>query len=135
MTYNFAIFCKTYSGDFERFKNLINSFNRFNADNIPMYASVPESELKMFEKFKSDNVKLISDECYSEKYTVKEKINNFSTGYINQEICKLCFFETGFADNYLCVDSDAEFIRNFYISDFMHDKNTPYTVLVMDKDL
>ncbi len=135
MMYNFAIFCKTYSGDFERFQILINSFNKFNADNIPMYVSAPKSELKIFKNFESNNIKIISDESYGEKYLIKEKINNFSTGYINQEICKLCFFETGFAKNYLCIDSDAEFIRNFYTSDFMHDENTPYTVLVMDKDL
>lgn len=135
MMYNFAIFCKTYSGDFERFQILINSFNKFNVDNIPMYVSAPKSELKIFKNFESNNIKIISDESYGEKYLIKEKINNFSTGYINQEICKLCFFETGFAKNYLCIDSDAEFIRNFYISDFMHDENTPYTVLVMDKDL
>ncbi len=135
MTYNFAMFCKTYSGDFERFQNLINSFNQFNADNIHMYVSVPEAELKMFGKFKSNNIELITDESYSTQYTIKKQFNGFSTGYVNQEICKLCFYETGFAKNYLCVDSDAEFIRNFYISDFMHDENTPYTVLVMDKDL
>lgn len=135
MMYNFAIFCKTYSGDFERFQILINSFNKFNADNIPMYVSAPKSELKIFKNFESNNIKIISDESYGEKYLIKDKINNFSIGYVNQEICKLCFFETGFAKNYLCIDSDAEFIRNFYISDFMHDENTPYTVLVMDKDL
>ena len=38
-----------------------------------------------------------------------------SAGYINQEIVKLCFWETGLADNYLCLDSDAEFVRDFHV--------------------
>lgn len=132
---NFVMFCKTYSGDLERFKIMIDSFNRYNFDNIKMYVSVPETDLKIFEKYKSHNVCLLSDESYAGKYFADKTNHGFSLGYFNQEICKLAFWETGTSKNYLALDADAQFIRPFYVSDFMADNETPYTVLVQDKDL
>ena len=35
----------------------------------------------------------------------------------------------GICENYLCIDSDSEFIRDFYYSDFMYNDNTPYTIM------
>ena len=136
MKSNFAMFCKTYSEDLERFRILSKSFHEHNVDKISLYISVPEQDLELFKEFEiNDNVFLISDESYAVEYMIKEKINNFSIGYFNQEICKLSFWETNLVENYLCIDSDVIFIRDFYVSDFMHDENTPYIVLVMDKDL
>jgi hypothetical protein len=100
-----------------------------------MFLSVPEYELPMFERFRKTNIEIISDESYAGQYLASSTGHGFSLGYVNQEICKLCFWEADFAENYLCVDSDAAFIRDFYVSDFMADERTPYTVLVMDKDL
>ena len=135
MKYNFIFFCKTYSGDLERFEILFKSYCKFNVDNIPLYISVPENEIDLFKKFESNNVFLISDESYAHNYFTNESYFDLPIGYINQEICKLSFWETNLSQNYLCIDSDVQFIRNFYISDFMHDDNIPYTILVMDKDL
>jgi hypothetical protein len=129
------MFCKTYSGDLERFKLLLASFHKYNQDNIFLYVSVGEKDFPAFEKLSSNNVKIISDESYARDYFPNESFHNLSLGYINQEICKLSFWESSLADNYLCLDADCLFIRDFYVSDFMADKNTPYTVLTMDKDL
>ncbi len=131
----FAIYCKTYNKDIKEFKRLLTSFNKFNKDNIKFYVSVPAVDFELFKEFDCGNVRLITDESFALKYFETEKYSRYSTGYINQEICKLAFFETGFAENYFCVDSDAEFIRDFYFSDFMADENTPYTVLVQEKEL
>jgi len=130
------MFSKTYRDDIKRFENMIKSFNKFNVENIKLYVSIPEDDLVLFKKFENENIKLITDESYAKNYFQKEhKDGELSLGYINQEICKLCFWETNLAQNYLCIDSDIEFIRDFYISDFMADENTPYIVLVQDKDL
>lgn len=131
----FCMYCKTYSGDFDRFKILLESFNKFNKENINLYVSVTEAEIEQFLQFQSDTVKVISDESYAKPYLATQTRYGFSVGYVNQEICKLCFWEAGFCENYLCLDSDSFFIRDFYISDFMANENTPYSVLVMDKDL
>jgi hypothetical protein len=45
------------------------------------------------------------------------------------------FWRLGLAENYLCLDSDCVFIRNFYLADFMGDDKVPYTVLHQNKEL
>lgn len=132
---NFAMYCKSYSGDYDAVKQMLGSFHQYNITKIHMYLSVPESELEIFREFETDTVTIISDESYAGKYMAMEPINNFAIGYMNQEICKLNFWRTKLCDNYLVVDSDAVFIRNFCTADFMADEKTPYTVLVQDKDL
>lgn len=129
--------CKTYRGDIQSFTRLYRTYKQHNIDNIPLYISVPETDRYLFqEKVKvEDNVVIISDESYAEEYFTNEEYWGLSKGYINQEICKLSFWETGIARNYLCIDSDVYFIRDFYLTDFMANKETPYSVLVMDKDL
>lgn len=133
--HNFVMLCKTYSKDIERFRIMTESFNKYNEDNIKMYVSVPETELNLFKTFSSSNIEIITDESYTNKYFTKTNYHNLPVGYLNQEICKLSFWETNLAENYLCVDSDVTFIRKFYYTDFMADNRTPYTVLIMDKDL
>jgi hypothetical protein len=132
---NFAMFCKTYSGDFNRVSNLVKSFNKYNKDNIYLFISAPEEELNLFFNLSSKNIKVISDESYAKDHLSLEKYNFSTLGYLNAQICKLTFYKAQFAKNYLILDSDTVFIRDFYFSDFMHDENTPYIVLTMDKDL
>jgi hypothetical protein len=129
-----AIVCKTYDGDIVRFERLYKSLLYHNKDNIPFIISVPENINDVFRN-RFPDVRVISDESYAGKYFSTEEFWGLSKGYINQEICKLSFWETGIALNYLFVDSDAYFIKDFYFKDFMADKETPYSVLVMDKDL
>lgn len=129
------MYCKTYSGDLRRFALMLESFNKYNVDEILLVVSVPEAEQSLFTGFKSNTVHIISDESYAGKYFTNQKLHNLPVGYVNQEICKLAFWESKIAKNYLCVDSDLLFVRDFHESDFMADKNTPYTILVMDKDL
>ena len=132
---NFVMFCKTYSGDYDRVSLLISSFNKYNVDKISFVLSVPEQEQEMFEQFGSDTISVVSDESYAGKYFTDKKLHNLAIGYCNQEICKLAFWESKIAKNYLCLDSDSLFIRDFHESDFMADDDTPFMVLVMDKDL
>jgi hypothetical protein len=119
------MFCKTYSGDLGCAKRMLMSFHIHNKDSIKMYMSVPEREIELFHEFTNENVTLISDESYAKKYFSTTTKHGFSIGYFNHEVCKLAFWETGLAQNYLCVDSDLIFIRDFYIVDFMADKQTP----------
>lgn len=135
MKNNFVVFCKTYRNDLKNFKRMIKSFNKYNAQNLLMIVSVPEADLEVFKGFQTEIISIITDESYAKKYFTSEKHGGLSIGYVNQEICKLAFWESGLAENYLCVDSDAQFIRDFFVEDFMFDEKTPYTILVMDKDL
>ncbi len=125
---------KTYAGDAGYAARLVASFEKFNADDVTLYVVCPHEDLPLFTPLASANVIVHSDAEF-DQYLVFEEVHGLRPGYINQEIIKLAFWELGLAENYFCVDSDAEFIRPFYRSDFMVDETTPYTVLVEDKEL
>lgn len=133
--HNFVFVCKTFRDDYDSFSRLLKSYKLHNIDNIPLYVSVPDSDISLFRSLVGDDAKLISDESYAEQYFTSDSYWGLSLGYINQEICKLSFWESNISKNYLCVDSDVYFIRDFYVDDFMANEDTPYSVLVMDKDL
>lgn len=130
-----VFYCKTYMKDYKNVLRLIDSYNLYNKDNIKLYISCPKEDYDVFSKLSGSNIVVVKDEEITENNMVSESKTGLSIGYINQQICKLCFAEYGVCDNYLCLDSDALFIRNFYYNDFMYNDNVPYSVLIMDKDL
>ncbi len=132
---NFVMYCKSFSGDKVRLQSLVKTFNKYNKDAIKLYISVPEADIDLFWEYKNKHVEVISDESFCRAFMTDKPVNGIRPGYINQEICKLNFYRTGVCRNYLCLDSDCLFARDFYKSDFMYDDNTPFTVLIMDKDL
>lgn len=83
--------------------------------------SVNDMDYNFFRKRIGGNVILIKD---SEIVTC-----SMTHGWVYQQIVKAQFHKLGICQNYLCIDADSEFIRDFYMSDFMYDDNTPYTVM------
>ena len=126
--------CKSYSGDFEYAQRMVKSFHQFNSDSIQLFVVVPETDLELFAPLSGDLVTLLSEQLLTH-HLVDHEVHSMRPGYINQEIVKLSFWELGLAWNYFCVDSDAEFIEPFSVSDFMFDSGTPYSVLVQDLEL
>lgn len=120
-----VLYCKSYRGDLERVDTLVKSTNKYNADNIPMYISCPQQDMQMFQSKNWKHVTLIAD----------EEIDSNGSGWIGQQVIKSQFWKLNLCENYLCLDSDSEFIRPFYAKDFMYDNDTPYTVLHEDKEL
>ena len=127
--------CKSYSDDFQYASRLVRSFKRFNSDGLHLFFVVPQSDISMFSCFVGETISLLNEGGLGFDLVDDFSIRGIRPGYINQEIVKLSFWETGYASNYFCIDSDAEFIRSFYFYDFMFDESTPYTVLVQDHDL
>lgn len=125
---------KSYAGDFQYAQRLIESFTRFNIDGVTLYVVVPESDRELFKSIIGEHTELIFENEFAQ-HLVDHEVHGIRPGYINQEIIKLAFWELGLAANYFCVDSDAEFIREFRITDFMYDPLTPYSVLVQDLEL
>lgn len=130
-----AILLKTFRGDVDYVKRLIPSFEKHNQDGIPLFICAPEADLKYFEEFCNSTIELLSDESITDQLVSDDSIRGIRPGYINQEIVKLAFWESGLCENYFCMDSDGVFIRDFYYSDFMFDSETPYTILVEDNEL
>ena len=124
---NIVIYCKSYKNDVDRVKFLLDSINKYNKDNIPFYISIPKSDLKLFKnKLGTSSYTLVVDE---------DVYIGTSPGWIQQQIVKSNFWKLGLCENYMCIDSDAYFIKDFYKSDFIYEKKIPYTIIHEQKEL
>ena len=123
-----VLYTKSYSGDLQRLITSIESIKQFNIDNIPYYVSVPNSELDLFKRsIDTSYVNLIADE---------DIINDsISQSWHTQQIIKSSFWKLDVCENYVMLDSDSYFIKNFNVSDFMYNDEIPYTVMHEQKDL
>lgn len=130
-----ALLLKSYAGDLEHARRLVRSFHEHNADELTLHCVVPRDELAAFRSLANANVHVLAEEEILASHLVSQPFGGMQLGYINQQIVKLAFWETGLADNYFCVDSEAVFLRDFGVGDFMADEATPFTVMVEDRDL
>lgn len=130
-----ALLLKSHGPDLPYARRLLESYSEFNRDALPLYCVVPDRDVAHFTRLEVTDVQVLSEEEVAGRHLVSEGAHGLTAGYLNQEIVKLSFWEAGLAANYFCVDSDAVFIRPFGVADFMRDVDTPYSVLVQDKDL
>ena len=122
------LYCKSYRGDVQGVLRLKNSIEKFNKDNIPFYVSCPLSDKKIFEEvLGTKNYTLINDE---DIFKLKSNLD----GWRSQQIIKSNLHKTNITENYLAIDSDCYFIKDFYISDFMAKENVPYTIIHENKE-
>lgn len=134
-----AFLLKTYRDDFVYVKRLLKSFQKYNCNNIKLYIVLPEKDIFYFPEYYSDkllfaNTEIIYEERLS-NYFATSPVRQIRIGYINQSIVKLAFWELEYAENYLPIDSDCEFIRPFYQSDFIAKDVYPFTILIEDNEL
>ncbi len=130
-----AILVVTYIKDLDYVERLVKSYKKYNADRIPLYLVAPESDIKAFETFVDNDIELLTLESITNDLVHDRSVFGFRPGYVNQQIIKLAFWEKRLCENYFCMDSDGEFIRDFFVSDFMYDSDTPFTILVEDNEL
>ena len=133
LVHDFGFFLKTYGKDYDRQVQLIESFEKYNVEALPLFRACPKDEIKQFESTKDNNIRIIPEEEIGKNIFLED--TKWTAGNLNQKIYKLAFWELGFCTNYMCIDSDAIFICSFYLKDFMYDEKTPYTSLEEDKDL
>lgn len=120
--YKLVLLIKTYRADYDYTKNLLNSIQRHNRENIPVYVSVNDEDYVFYkEKMSCFDISIIKDGDIMD-------YPNYD-GWRYQQIIKSNFYRLNICENYLCIDSDSEFIRDFYFSDFMFDDKTPYTIM------
>lgn len=131
-----ALYCKSYHGDVMRARRLALSVQKFNEDGIPFYMSVPEADMALFrEHLAGLDIVFIRDEdiiAANPEHRL-EHIRSMP-GNLSQQIVKSEFWRLGLSENYVCLDSDNEFIRNFYKSDFLAPDGNPYTVITEGKE-
>ena len=132
-----VLFCKSYGKDMFRARRLSESVHLFNSDNIPLYISVPASDLNQFKQCFGDIVcHFLTDEAIIDRSRqVYGPLPNQFPPDLLQQLIKLEFWRMDFCENYLWLDSDSFFIKSFHTADFFHDKTTPYTIRHHSKDL
>jgi hypothetical protein len=127
---DFVLYCKSYSTDLKRLLRLARSVQAFNSEGIPFHVSVPASEFELFEAhLTGHDVVLHRDEDILRASNADIARVQRMPGSVSQQIVKSSFWQLGISEMYLCLDSDAFFLRPFGVADFVHSNGTPYTVL------
>jgi hypothetical protein len=137
MTQDFVLYCKSYQRDLLRVKRLLESVKKHNVDAIPFYISTPEADREVLFALLGDtkDFKWISDESIVRANPRSPKnIQRSISGGVAQQVIKSEFWRLGLAQNYLSIDSDSIFIRDFRKSDFLAPDGIPYTVLHQNKE-
>lgn len=120
------LYIKSYKPDFNRLETLLHSIEKFNQSGLPVYISVNDPDFSFFKERLPAGPVLVKD---SEIVDCR-----IADGWRYQQVVKAQFYRLGVCENYLCIDSDSEFIRPFSQEDFMYDSNTPYTVMHEGKE-
>jgi len=133
----FVLYCKSYSVDVKRVARLGRSIRQFNQDQIPFYVSVPRADLPLFrDQLAGLDAHLLADEDITAANPAidRDKLATLP-GNISQQIVKSEFWRLGFAQSYLCLDSDCIFIRQFSHSEFITADQVPYTIIDEGRDI
>jgi hypothetical protein len=110
---------------------MITSVEEYNKDSLTLYISVPEDDLPIFKNhIDKKNIILFSEREIVEKIprlNIKELYA--APGWIRQQVIKSEFWRLEYSDNYLVIDSDCVFIRDFRRDDFIYENGTPYSII------
>lgn len=131
-----VLYCKSYRNDFLRLKRLLASVDLFNLDQIPFYISTPRVDHDLLiDVLGNGSYSWVADEdIVAANPQADLKKYQSMPGGISQQIVKSEFWRLKISENYLCLDSDSIFIRNFFKDDFLTAEGTPYTVLHQNKE-
>lgn len=132
-----ALYCKSYSTDLRRLVRLAKSIQRCNVERLPFFISVPRVELALFAQHLAGcDAQLLADEdILAASPRIREQDIARMHGAVSQQVVKSEFWRMGHSEAYVCLDSDAVFIRPFHLADFLAPDGTPYTMLDEAHDL
>jgi hypothetical protein len=127
----FAIVIKSYFNDLNRADRLVKSIKAFNSDNICLYIIVPSDDLVAFKnKLGTVSINYLTDSDILDLTMTHTKSTKFDLPtVIMQQVVKTEFWRLGIAENFLIIDSDSYFIKEFTLKDFMFNQETPYTIM------
>lgn len=132
-----VLYCKSYHRDVLRAKRLVDSIEKFNTEGMEFYISVPEDDRQLFlNNIGTGRCKWLADEeivCANPHAQVERMYK--TPGGVSQQIVKSEFWRLGIAENFVCLDSDAQFIKEFGKKEFMSQDGVPYTVCHQSKEL
>jgi Family of unknown function (DUF6492) len=131
-----AFFIKSHKPDLVLVDRLLRSISKHNRDEISVFISAPADDVPAFRDLSGQftEVSVLGDDYFGIP-EVTRKIWGFAPGYITQQLVKLSVHRLSEAWNYLILDSDTYFIRDFETKDFITPGGTGLTVLSEDADL
>ncbi len=132
-----VLYCCTYSKDLKRVERLLHSIEKHNKDALDVYISVPAKDIELFSKaLNSFNFKLVNEEDILRKNPkIDMKLLYEKRGWIQQQIIKSEFWRLDISDNYLVLDSDCIFLKDFGLNDFMAEDGVPYSIINEGKEV
>ncbi len=131
-----VLYCKSWREDVLRARRLAESVARYNREGLEFHVSAPAADLPLFrERLQGVAHTLLCDDDIV-KANPRLDAAKLATlpGYRSQQVVKSEFWRLGLAENYLCLDSDSYFIRDFGLSDFIAPGGAPYTVMHEGKE-
>ena len=132
-----VLYCKSYERDVLRVCRLLDSIERHNRDDLPVFVSMPRHDRRLFEQqLGTRRATLIDDE---EIVSANPRVDLAATrgveGRVAQAMVRAEFWRLRFGASYLCIDSDSLFLADFGRSDLLASDGLPYTVIHQNKEL
>lgn len=132
-----VLYCKSYCRDFLRVKRLLATIEKYNTDHIPFYISTPQEQYEDLISVlgSTQGFLWVSDESIvASNPRAPLGIEKTRSGSLSQQAIKSEFWRLEIAENYVCLDSDCIFIKEFAKADFLAPDGNPYTVIYQNKE-
>jgi len=132
-----VLYSCTFRKDLTRTVKLVQSVQKHNKEKIPFYISVPEEDLNLFKEHLKDFEVVLLNEKDILKANPQLDLGKLYQirGGLRQQVIKSEFWRLRISVNYLVLDSDCIFIRDFYESDFIVKEDVPYSVIHEGRDV
>lgn len=129
-----GVVLKSFAPDAEYAHRFLGSFTEHNADRMPLYLVIPDADEPEFSDFARAGATVIPESAFG-RYLVDYPVHGNHPGYVNHQLIRMSFWELGLTANYLNLDSELVFVRDFRYSDFMYSEDVPYTFLSEDNEM
>lgn len=132
-----VLYCCSFSKDLNRIRRLLQSIQRHNAEKLQTFISAPAKDLELFKRELSgyDFTLVNEEDIIRRNPRIDMALLYQKPGGIQQQVIKSEFWRLDISDNYLVLDSDCIFIRDFGLADFMAEDNVPYSIIHEGKDV
>jgi hypothetical protein len=126
-----VLYCCTFRKDLKRTVKLAESIRKHNKSRIPFYISVPAEDVDLFNEHLTGFNAIVFDEVDIFRANPKLAIQKLYEirGGLRQQVIKSEFWRLEISENYLVLDSDCIFIRDFNEGDFIARDDVPYSVI------
>ena len=126
-----VLYCCTFRKDLKRTVKLAESIRKHNKSRIPFYISVPAEDVDLFNEHLTGFNAIVFDEVDIFRANPKLAIQKLYEirGGLRQQVIKSEFWRLEISENYLVLDSDCIFIRDFNEGDFIAKDDVPYSVI------